>query len=316
MMRYFAGRLGLAVPTLLALTFAAFFLTTAARGDPALLALQQAGVDPTPEALVEYREKLGLNDPMPVRYVHWLQSVVMGKLGTSFLSNRPVVEVLGERVVPTVALGLVALTVSTIAGIGLGIRLALVRSPFVDGIVRGGAILGGSIPGFWLAIGLIVVFGEWLRLFPVAGYGHWEHFVLPVTALTLGSTVSLMRLTRAIVLDVLSEDYVRTAIAKGLPARTVLLSHVLRNAFLPLLALTGLRFGHILAGAVIIESIFAWPGMGTVVIGAISGRDLPIIGGYVLIAGSLMIAVNLGVDLVSGMVDPRVQYGHRPWRGG
>jgi peptide/nickel transport system permease protein len=156
-----------------------------------------------------------------------------------------------------------------------------------------------------------VLFGEKLRLLPVAGFGIDRHLVMPVMALSLGPSASLMRLTRARMLDVLGQDFVRTARAKGLGARAVAFGHVLRNAAVPIASLLGLRFGHILAGAVIVESIFSWPGMGSVVLQAISGRDLPVIGGYVLIAGLLFIATNLLVDVSYVALDPRIRLGSR-----
>lgn len=306
---YIIRRLLAAVVTVVALTVVTFLLTTAARGDPALLALQQSGAEPTPELLQQTRARMGLTDPLPVRYARWAGRAVRGDLGTSFLTRRPVVAMLRERVGPTLSLGAVTLAVSAVAGITLGAVTAVGRRRWLDVAVRSVAVLFASIPAFWLSLGLILVLGERLRLLPVAGFGGWRHYVLPVIALSLGPTAALLRLTRGSVLDVLADDYVRTARAKGLRERSVVMRHVLRNAALPVCALLGLRFGHILGGAVIIESIFAWPGMGTVLIGAISGRDLPVIGGFVVITGVVIVGVNLAVDLISPLLDPRVRIG-------
>jgi peptide/nickel transport system permease protein len=311
MTRYLLARVLAAVPTLLALTLVAFVLTTAARGDPALEALQQSGEAPSPETLARYRQQLGLDQPFPVRYARWLGGAVRGDLGRSYLSRRPVAEIIGERVRGTLILGAFALTTSTILGVGLGTLFAVRRDTWLDRTGRFVTLVLASVPSFWLSIALIVLFGEKLRLLPVAGFGIDRHLVMPVLALSLGPSASLMRLTRSRMLDVLGQDFVRTARAKGLGERAIALGHVLRNAAVPIASLLGLRFGHILAGAVIVESIFSWPGMGSVVLQAISGRDLPVIGGYVLIAGLLFIATNLLVDVSYVSLDPRIRLGGR-----
>ena len=311
MARYLMVRLISAVPILFLITALAFILTTEARGDPALLALQQSGQTPTPELLEKYRRILGLEDPLPVRYVHWLVGLAHGDLGNSFLTNRPVAEMLGERIVPTLELGLSALVVSMVAGVTLGVALALSQDGLPGLITRGLAYLIAAAPPFWLAIGLILLFGTQWRLLPVAGYGSWQQFLLPTLSLAAGPTAATLRVTRNSVLDVLGEDYVRTARAKGLPQMTVVLRHIMRSASLPVLALSGVRFGHLLAGSVIIESIFAWPGMGSVLVAAISGRDLPVIGGYVLLTGVPVVIANILADLASCALDPRVRLGIR-----
>jgi peptide/nickel transport system permease protein len=308
---YLAARLLAAVPTLLALTLVAFVLTTAARGDPALLALQQAGDDPSPQTLAAYRQKLGLDQPLPVRYARWLAGAVRGDLGRSYLSQRPVGAIVQERIGATLILGTSALLVSSVAGVALGTVFALRHDTVIDHAGRLATLVLASVPSFWLAIGLIVLFGEKLRMLPVAGYGLDLRLVMPTAALAVGPAASLMRLTRARMLEQMAQDHVRTARAKGLGEAAVGWRHILRTAAIPIASLLGLRFGHILAGAVIVESIFAWPGMGTVVLTAISGRDLPVIGGYVLVAGLLFIGVNLLVDLSYVALDPRIRLGVR-----
>lgn len=311
MFRYLAIRLLAAIPTLVALTVVAFLLTTAARGDPALEALQQAGETPSPETLAAYRQELGLDAPLPVRYARWLGDAVRGDLGRSYLSRRPVADVIGERVWATLILGGTALALSSVLGIGLGTLFAARHSSWIDRAGRGVTLVLASVPSFWLAIMLIVLFGERLRVLPVAGFGVDRHLVLPALALSLAPAAALMRVTRARVLEVMAQDHVRTARAKGLTERAVAWSHLLRNASVPIASVLGLRFGHILAGAIVVESIFSWPGMGSVVLTAISGRDLPVIGGYVLIAGLLFIAANLLVDVCYVLLDPRIRLGAR-----
>jgi peptide/nickel transport system permease protein len=309
--RYLIERTLAAVPTLLALTLVAFVLTTAARGDPALEALQQAGDVPSPETLAEYRQQLGLDQPFPIRYARWLAGAVRGDLGRSYLSRRPVGAIIAERLLATLILGASALALSTALGLTLGTLFALRHDTWIDHAGRVATLVLASVPSFWLAIALIVLFGEKLRLLPVAGFGVDRHLVLPSLALALGPAAALMRLTRARMLEVMEQDYVRTARAKGLGSGVVAWRHVLRNAAIPIASLLGLRFGHILAGAIIVESIFAWPGMGSVVLTAISGRDLPVIGGYVLIAGLLFIGANLLVDVSYVVLDPRIRLGAR-----
>jgi peptide/nickel transport system permease protein len=294
-----------AVCTLAAVTSLAFVLCTAARGDPALLALQQDGVDPTPELVAQYRLRLGLDEPLPLRYFRWLGSAVRGDLGHSFISNRPVSRVLGERVLPTLLLGSAALLLSTVFGVLLGIVIASPRHASGWFGLRAVLAFLASIPGFWLGIGLIMVFGERLRILPVAGFGTWQHLILPAVALALGPTAALARLTRGVILDELSHDYVRTGRAKGLSETALGLGHLLPNVAHPILALTGVRFGHLLGGSVMIESVFAWPGMGTTLTSAISGRDLPVIGGYVLVTGALVIGARMLVELLAALIDPR-----------
>jgi len=301
--RYVLGRLAAAIPTLLLLTLAAFLLNSAARGDPAANALRVGGQEPTPEAIAAYRETLGLDDPLPVRYINWLGDAAQGDFGKSYLDQRDVSEILGERIGPTLRLGLAAFLFMTVLGVGSGIIFGLFANTWIDYGGRFTSLLFASVPSFWLALLLITYVSEKWKLLPVAGYGGIEYMILPVLALSLGPAASLMRFTRSAIIEVWRQDYVRTARAKGL-GRTFL---VLRHALLPIVTLLGLRFGQLLAGAIVIESIFAWPGMGSALISAISGRDLPVIGAYVMIAGLLFIVVNLLTDLSYAFLDPRVR---------
>jgi len=312
--RYLLGRVATAVPTLLLLTFVAFLLTSAARGDPAEAALRQGGQEPTTEAIAAYRQKLGLNDPLIVRYGHWLLNLTHGDLGTSFLSQRPVRDIIGERLEPTLRLGLTAFVVTSIVGIGLGIIFGLNVNSKLDVIGRWISLLLAAIPSFWLGLLLVSIVAERWRLLPVAGYGGARYLILPVIALSCSPAAGLMRLSRAAMIEVWRQDYVRTARAKGLRHHALVLGHALPNALLPIVTVLGLRFGQLLAGAIVIETIFSWPGMGSALIGAISGRDLPVIGAYVLIAGVAFIIVNLLTDLSYGLLDPRIRLGESKGR--
>ena len=309
MARYLLGRLAAAVPTLVLLTLAAFLLSLAAKGDPALLALKAGGQDPTPEAIAAYREKLGLNDPLPVRYVTWVGNVLQGDLGRSSLDGRAVSTILKERIVPTLRLGVSAFVVAAVAGVGLGILLGRFANSPIDLAGRFFSLLFAAIPSFWLALLLIVYVGERWKILPVAGYGGVKYLVLPVIALSCGPAASLMRYTRGATIEVLRQDYVRTAQAKGLGEVVIALRHALPNAMLPILTILGLRFGQILAGAIVIEGIFSWPGMGSAVLNAISSRDLPVISAYVLLAGVFFVVINLLTDLSYVALDPRIRLG-------
>ncbi len=305
--RYILTRLAAAIPTLIILTFVAFLLNSAAKGDPALNALRAGGQEPTPQAVAEYREKLGLNDTLPMRYVRWVTDAVQGDFGRSFIDQREVSEILGERLMPTLRLGIAAFVFSTLLGVSLGILFGLFANTWIDHGGRVVSLLLASIPSFWLALLLITFISEKWRLLPVAGYGGFKYMILPVLALSLGPAATLMRFTRSAMIESWRQDFVRTARAKGLHQRTMVLRHALPNALLPIVTLLGLRFGQILAGAIVIEAIFAWPGMGSQLIAAISGRDLPVIGAYVLIAGGIFIVVNLLTDLSYAFLDPRIR---------
>lgn len=312
--RYLLGRVATAVPTLFLLTFVAFLLTSAAHGDPAEAALRQGGQEPTPEAIATYRQQLGLNDPLVVRYGRWLIALTHGDLGTSFLSQRPVRAIIGERLEPTLRLGITAFIVTSIVGIGLGIIFGLNVNSKLDVIGRWISLLLAAIPSFWLALLLVSIVAERWRLLPVAGYGGARYLILPVIALSCSPAAGLMRLSRAAMIEAWRQDYVRTARAKGLRQYALVLGHALPNALLPIVTVLGLRFGQLLAGAIVIETIFSWPGMGTALIGAISGRDLPVIGAYVLLSGVAFIIVNLLTDLSYGLLDPRIRLGESKGR--
>lgn len=305
--RYIITRLAAAIPTLIILTFVAFLLNSAAKGDPAMNALRAGGQEPTPQAVAEYREKLGLNDPLPVRYVTWVTNAVQGDFGRSFIDQREVSEILGERIVPTLRLGIAAFAVSTLLGATLGIIFGLFANSWIDHSGRVVSLLLASIPSFWLALLLITYISEKQGWLPVAGYGGIKYMILPVLALSLAPAATLMRFTRSAMIEVWRQDYVRTGRAKGLRQSLLVLRHALPNALLPIVTLIGLRFGQILAGAIVIESIFAWPGMGSALVSAISGRDLPVIGAYVMLAGVLFIVVNLLTDLSYAFLDPRIR---------
>jgi peptide/nickel transport system permease protein len=307
--RYLLSRLGAAVPTLILLTLAAFILNIAARGDPAEAALRQGGQEPTAEAIAALRHDLGLDDPIPVQYVRWVGGLVQGDLGRSYIANRDVSDMIGERIGPTLRLGLSALAVTILVGIGLGIVFGLQPNSPVDVIGRWVALLVAAMPSFWLGLLLITLVAQRVPGLSVGGYGGFGHLVLPVIALSCAPAASLMRFTRGAMIETWRQDYVRTARAKGLGSLVVVLRHAIPNAILPVLTLLGLRFGQILAGAIVIETIFSWPGMGSVLLQAISGRDFPVIGAYVVLVGITFVVINLLTDVSYALIDPRIRLG-------
>jgi peptide/nickel transport system permease protein len=219
--------------------------------------------------------QLGLNDPFPVRYVHWVANAVHGDLGTTFRTGEPVLRALSDHFVATLQIGVAALLVGVIVALPLGILSAVRPGRPIDHASRVLALLGASMPSFWLGYVLIIVFAVMLRMLPVGGYGDMQHLALPALTLGLGAAASLTRLTRASLLEVLDEDSVPTARAKGLPARRAILGHALRSALIPITTMIGMRFGHLLGGAVIVETVFAWPGIGKYVVDSIYDRDYP-----------------------------------------
>lgn len=311
---YVLSRLAAAVPTLLILTVVAFALNVAARGDPAEAALRQGGQEPTAEAIAALREELGLDDPLPVQYVRWVGGLVQGDLGRSYIANRDVSDIIGERVGPTLRLGLSALAVTILVGVGLGVLFGLRANSPVDVVGRWVTLLLAAVPSFWLGLLLITLVGQRVSWISVGGYGGFGHLVLPVTALACAPAATLLRFTRGAMIETWRQDYVRTARAKGLRSLLIVLRHALPNAILPILTLLGLRFGQILAGAIVIEAIFSWPGMGSVLLQAISGRDFPVIGAYVVLVGVTFVVINLVTDVSYAVIDPRIRLGGKGGR--
>jgi peptide/nickel transport system permease protein len=307
--RYVLGRLAAALPTLLLLTLVAFLLNVAAKGDPALLALKAGGQDPTPEAVAAYRAKLGLDDPLPVRYLRWVSNAVRGDFGRSSLDGRLVTTILRERIGPTLRLGGAAFAVAALVGISLGVLFGLFANSPLDVAGRFASLLLAAVPSFWLALLLIVIVGERRQWLPVAGYGGVEYLILPVIALACGPAASLMRYTRGATIEAWRQDYVRTARAKGLTQRAVALRHALRNAMLPILTIIGISLAGMLGGAVVIETVFNIPGMGRLLVQSVTRRDFPVVQGAVMTVAAIQVIVMLLIDVLYVYVDPRVRYG-------
>lgn len=322
--RYVLKRLLLAIPLLLGIATITFFIAHLAPGDPMDMYLaKRADKQIDPEAIALIRQKYGLDQPIHVQYVKWLGNLATGDLGESFRYRRPVASLIWERAPYTLQLAGLALLFDALLGIALGIFSAVKQYSLVDKSVTIGALVIYSIPGFWLALMLVLVFSVNLGWFPTSQTRSldyellsWSgkvldrlwHLVLPVFVLGVASAAGTARYMRSRLLEVLSEDYVLAARARGLKERTVILKHALRNAMIPILTIYGLALPFLLGGAVLIEKVFAWPGMGLLALEAVSGRDYPVILATGMTAAVLVILGNLLADVTYTLVDPRVSY--------
>lgn len=309
MARYFVRRILVAVPTLLALSFLIFTLVSVAPGDPALeLALRRtSSQEPTPETLREIRAELRLDRPFLAQYGLWLKGAVTGDLGPSFSKKRPVADEIGDRLGATVELALASLLLVAVMALPFGVLAAMFHRHWADQALRVGALVAASVPAFFLGYLLIIELATRLRLLPVAGRQGLPSLIMPAIVVAAIPAAVVSRLLRASLLEVFSEDYIRTARSKGLSSAQVVVRHGLRNAAVPVVTYLGTVFGGLLEGVVITELVFAWPGIGRLTVEAISQRDYPMIQAVVLMAGTIYLVVNLGVDLLYGVLDPRIR---------
>ena len=313
MTRYLASRFaGMAVVLLLVATLV-FFITRLAPGDPAAVML---GEQASAADIAQLRASYGLDKPLPVQFAYWLKELVHGNLGQSIFLQRPVTQALWERAEPTFFLTLFSIAIATLIGVPCGIVSAVWRGRAIDQAFSGFAMLGASIPSFWLGLILMQVFAVALGWFPVAGYGdpgvpladRLHHLVLPAIVLGVVNSALILRFTRASMLDVLGEDHIRTARAKGASEPRVILHHALRNALIPVLTVLGLTFALLVGGAIVTETVFGLPGVGNLVVSAVLRRDYPVIQGVVLIFSAAYVLINLAVDLSYMLFDPRIRY--------
>lgn len=308
MRRYIARRLLSLMVVLWGVSVLSFGLGSLAPGDPAQILLERAlGHPPTQEQLEAQRHEMGLDRPVMVQYGDWVSGAVTGDLGESYGNGESVTVLIRERFPRTALLALTALALSVCVALPFGIAAAYRRNSIVDHSSRLVALLGASLPSFFMGYLLMFIFGVKLQVLPVFGFTSAANLVLPSVTLALGGSALLTRLTRSSLLEVLGEDYIRVAQAKGLHKRTILVRHGLRNALIPILTVIGLSLGHLLAGAVIVEWIFSWPGLGKLAVDAIHERDLPLIQGFVLFSGALFVLINLVTDLAYTWADPRVR---------
>jgi ABC-type dipeptide/oligopeptide/nickel transport system permease component len=316
MQQYIIKRLLLAVPTIFGAITLVFFAMQAAPGDPSSLFIRP---DMPPaesaEMLKRINEKYGFDDPIYVQYFRYIQKLVRLDLGESLREGTSVLDDLKSRLPNTLRLGLAALAISAVLGISLGVLSAIHRGTWIDNVAISLALIGVSIPSFWLALTLILIFALRLPWLPPSGLGgsswSWDGMkamILPMTVLVLGSAGGLARYTRSAMLEVINQDYVRTARAKGLAATTVISRHALRNALIPIVTLLGLNFGFILSGAVIVETVFGWPGVGRYLVLGVQGRDFPVVQATVLLIAIGFVVCNLITDLLLVYIDPRIRF--------
>lgn len=304
MIQFLLGRVLQLIPTLLG-ALVIVFLLVHLTGDPALLMLSP---DTPPEQVEEFRRAHGLDQPLPVQFWHFLVGTAQGNLGESIRFRESALKLVWERLPATLELASLSVFLALLLGVPLGVFSALRNGRWPDILVRLLVFLGQGVPPFWLGLMLIVVFSVQLGWLPSSGRGSWPQLIMPVTTLAVYLIASFARFTRGGMIQVLQTDYVRTARAKGLPPLKVLYKHALRNTLIPLTTMVGLQLGHLLGGAVVTETIFAWPGVGRLVVNAIHTRDFPVVQASLLIVVGLFVVVNLIVDLLYGLIDPRIRY--------
>ena len=306
MTRYLLLRLSLLAPTLLGVLLVTFLLLYVAPGDPVQA---MVGERSDPATLARLRAELHLDDPVPLQFVHYVGGVLRGDLGTSYITRRPIVQDLLQRFPATLRLAGAAMLFAAVAGISLGIYGAWRPGSWADRLATLGAYLGISFPVYWVGLILILLFAVTLRWLPPSGSGGLAYLVLPAVTLGMRSVAFLSRITRDAMRELLASDFVRTARAKGLGERRVVLGHAFRNALIPVVTVLGLDFGSYLTGSILTETIFSWPGVGRYVLTAIDKRDLPAIQGSILFLSLVFVLVNLLTDVVYAVVDRRVRYG-------
>ena len=316
--KYIARRLLLFIPTLVGVSLGIFVLLRVIPGDVAAVILAGPGGEAsyTLEEAEELRERLGLNRPLYLQYVHWVSDLVRGDLGISFATRRPIAQELKRQLPVTLQLALFTMVVVSLIAIPIGVLAAVKQDSVVDYVLRGIAILGLAAPSFFVGLVVVLVVSRYLGWLPPLGYAHiwnepfkgFQQLIFPAIALGFASNGLLLRMTRTQLLEVLREDYVRTARAKGLTENVVIVRHAMRNALLPVVTVGGLQIGGLFSGAVVIETIFNLPGIGRGLIQGVFTRDLPLIEAYVMYFAVVALAANLLVDLTYGWLDPRIRY--------
>lgn len=302
MLAYVLKRLGHTFLVIIGISIISFVFLQLS-GDPVGLMLPQ---DATSQQIEELRQKLGLDDPVVVQYLRFVGDTLQGDLGRSLFSNEPVAGLILERLPATVELAFFSMVFALVIALPIGIVSALKRGTFIDTASMVFALFGLSMPHFWLGIMMIMLFSVQLGWLPTSGRGSFSQIIMPAAAMGISMIALFARLTRSTMLEVLGQDYVRTARAKGLPEYFVIGKHALKNAMIPLITMIGMEFGLLLGGAVIIETVFAWPGVGRLIVQAITDRDYPVVQGAVMLLAMIFVAVNLLVDLAYGWLDPNI----------
>lgn len=259
--------------------------------------------------IAEVSERYDLNSPLYVQFFEWFKGAILrGDLGTSYVHDRSVVHLLALRFPSTLILAISSMAIAGFFGVVFGIYSALCENRFTDHFLRVISLFGVSMPGFWIGLILILIFSVKLKIVPVVGYGEFENLILPAVALSIHSMASILRVTRVSLLETLGEDYIKFAIAKGLPLRTMVTRHALKNAILPVITVFGFQMGHLLGGTVVIEQIFSWPGIGSLLVDSIFARDIPVVQGCITVIVMMFLLVNFFVDISYTYLDPRIRY--------
>ncbi|MBU6493409.1 MAG: glutathione ABC transporter permease GsiC [Burkholderiales bacterium] len=302
---YIVKRLLGAIPTLLLVTVAVFMFVHVLPGDPARLA---AGPEADQATVALVRHQLGLDLPLPQQFLRYFDHMLHGDLGTSLRTKRPVSREIAERFMPTFILTLTSMVWSVVFGLVVGVTSAVWRNRAPDRLGMTLAVSGISFPAFALGMVLMQVFSVQLNWLPAIGAGSWKHYILPSITLGAGVAAVMARFTRAAFVEVMQEDYVRTARAKGLSEWFVIVKHTFRNALIPVVTMMGLQFGFLLGGSIVVEAVFAWPGMGSLLVDAVNMRDYPVIQGLILLFSFEFIAINIVVDVLYGLINPTIHY--------
>lgn len=305
MLKYIIKKLIMMIPTLLGLTIIVFMILHLSPGDPVDLIV---GPNATPEVYENIRGSLGLDKPLLVQYFKFLGNTLRGDLGRSILQQRPVLDIIIERFPVTLEVGLYSLLLSFIIAIPIGIIAAVKRNTAVDYLSMSAALVGISMPTFWFGLLLLYLFAYKLGWFPISGYGTWKHLILPIITVGLTDAASTARMARSSMLEVIRQDYIRTARAKGLKEKVVMNKHALKNAMIPIITLLGMRIGWIIGGSVTLELVFGRPGLGRLMVDAIFSRDYPVVQGSMLLLTASVMIGNIISDVLYAIVDPRIKY--------
>jgi peptide/nickel transport system permease protein len=311
MLRYFAKQIAFLIPVMFGVTILVFLMMNVTPGGAVESMVLRGGAQVSGEDLARFREEMGLNDPLYVQYLRFLSNALRGDLGQSLRFNRPVSELLLEQLPATVKLAVAGMGLAVILGMVLGLVAALHQNSWIDSLSMVLALVGWSMPSFWLGLLLILVFALRLSWFSITTESGLAALAMPAMTLAMGTSGLVARLVRSSTLEVLRMDYVITARAKGLSERLIVLRHVLRNALIPVVTMTGLQFGRLLSGTVIIETVFARQGIGRITVNAILDRDMPLVQGAVLLFAVIYVLANLGVDLSYAILDPRIRDGQK-----
>jgi len=302
---YIMRRLVEMVPTLVGVSIVVFMMVRMVPGDPARLV---AGLEASEADVTNIRRQLGLTESIPVQYARFARGLITGDLGRSLKNRQPVLTIMAQQFPYTLQLAVASLVVSVAVGLGAGVLAAVKRGTAIDTGSMVFALLGVSMPSFWFGLMLIFLFAVTLRWLPTSGAGGFRNLIMPAITLGVGSVGIIARMTRASLLEALGEDFVRTAVAKGLPRRAVVVKHALRNALIPTTTVVGVQFGTLLAGSVVTETVFAWPGAGRMLVDSVAFRDYPVIQGTVLLFAVIFMVTTLLVDISYAFLDPRIRY--------